>query len=278
MHFDARARKIGAMPYRMPGSRTVIDYAGASATGRHREINEDAWGAVESASVFVVADGGDGIAPGRLAADLAVTSFRRLFSCRELGHVVQGNAPPQTDPLAMAVLDANVRIAIAAVGDSAGMACALIGLRLVPPWLVVTAVGDCRLYRYRRGFDAAGYPAPGELRRLTMDDVYAVDVWKMGGSVEMLTQVEREHPRLVTRLVGQRPDLDVSVTYFPLADDDLYVLCTNGVTRQLDDETIRSIIANDEEALADRCDLLVQTADERSGHDNVTAVLLHVVG
>src|SRR4051794_22776128 len=51
------SRRIASMPYRMPGTRTVIDYAGASVTGRHREINEDAWGAIESASVFIVADG-----------------------------------------------------------------------------------------------------------------------------------------------------------------------------------------------------------------------------
>ena len=41
------------MPYRMPGARTVVDYAGTSTTGRRREINEDAWGAVESSEVFI---------------------------------------------------------------------------------------------------------------------------------------------------------------------------------------------------------------------------------
>lgn len=270
------------MPYRMPGARTVIDYAGVSVTGRRREINEDAWGAIESSSVFVVADGGGGENSGRLAADSAVTSFRRLFSGREAGIVAHVNAPPHSEPLAIAVLDANARIATAAVGDSVGMGCALIGLRLVPPWLVAVSAGDCRLYRYRRGYDPATYPSAdakgGELRRLTVDDVLSIEMWKTGATLDQAAGIERSHPNVVTRIVGVRPDLEVTVSYFPLAGDNLYLLCTDGVTRQLDDYTIRRIVSDDEQALADRCDMLVQAADERSGADNVTAVLLHVIG
>ncbi len=270
------------MPYRMPGARTVIDYAGASVTGRHREINEDAWGAIESASVFIVADGGGGDSSGRLAADLAVTSFRRVFSGREAGHAAHVNAPPHSEPLALAVLDANARIATAAVGDSVGMGCALIGLRLAPPWLVAVSAGDCRLYRYRRGYDPTTYSSAdekgGELRRLTVDDVLAIEMWKTGATLDEAAEIERAHPNVVTRIVGVRPDLEVTVSYFPLATDDLYLLCTDGVTRQLDDRTIREIVSDEEQALADRCDALVQAADERVGADNVTAVLLHVMG
>jgi protein phosphatase len=269
------------MPYRMPGARTVIDYAGASVTGRHREINEDAWGAIESASVFIVADGGGGENSGRIAADLAVTSFRRFFSGREAGVAAHGNAPTQAEPLAIAVLEANARIATAAVGDSQGVSCALIGVRLAPPWLVTVSAGDCRLYRYRRGYDPATYASAdasgGELRRMTVDDVLPLEMWKAGVPFDQLAEIERDHPGVLTRVVGLRPDLEVTVNYFPLSSNDLYLLCTDGVTRQLDDYTIREIISNDDEALADRCDLLVQTADERSGADNVTAVLLHVV-
>jgi protein phosphatase len=267
------------MPYRMPGTRTVIDYAGASVTGRSREINEDAWGAIESASVFIVADGGGGEASGRMAADLAVTSFRRHFSGREQA---QGGAPPAADPLAVAVLDANNRILTSAVGDSVGMGCALIGLRVAPPWLIAVSAGDCRLYRYRRGYDPATYASAdesgGELRRLSVDDVLALEMWRTGSTLEEAADIDRQHPNVVTRIVGIRPDLEVSVSYFPLMANDLYLLCTDGITRQLDDYTIRQIISNDEDALADRCDLLVQAADERVGADNVTAVLLHVMG
>lgn len=265
----------------MPGARTVVDYAGASATGRSREINEDAWGAVESASVFIVADGGGGEGGGRLAADLAVTSFRRYFSGREAGVSVHNLAPPHADPLAVAVLEANARIATAAVGDSEGMSCALIGLRLAPPWLIVISAGDCRLYRYRRGYDPETYASAdekgGELRRLTIDDTLPLEMWKAGATFEECSEIERTHPGVITRVVGISPHLELSVHYFPLVSDDLYLLCTDGVTRQLDDYSIRDIISNDEEALADRCDQLVQTADERSGADNVTAVLLHVL-
>ncbi|MBX3225912.1 MAG: serine/threonine-protein phosphatase [Labilithrix sp.] len=269
------------MPYRMPGTRTVIDYAGASVTGRHREINEDAWGAIESASVFIVADGGGGESSGRMAADLAVTSFRRYFSGREAGMSQGGLAPPGADPLAVAVLEANTRILQNAVGDSVGMGCALIGLRLAPPWLISVSAGDCRLYRYRRGYDPATYASAdetgGELRRLSMDDVLALEMWRTGATLDQAAEIDQQHPNVVTRIVGIRPDLDVSVSYFPLLANDLYLLCSDGITRQLDDYTIRAIISNDEEDLSSRCDALVQAADEQVGADNVTAVLLHLV-
>ena len=270
------------MPYRMPGTRTVIDYAGASATGRHREINEDAWGAIESASVFIVADGGGGEASGRMAADLAVTSFRRYFSGRDAGVAQSAGAPPNADPVAAAAMEANARILQNAVGDSYGMGCALIGVRLAPPWLVMCSAGDCRLYRYRRGYDPATYSSAdetgGELRRLSMDDVLALEMWRTGATLEQAAEIDRDHPNVVTRIVGIRNDLEVSVSYFPLVPNDLYLLCTDGITRQLDDYTIRALISNDEEALADRCEALVQTADERVGADNVTAVLIHIMG
>jgi protein phosphatase len=265
----------------MPGARTVIDYAGASVTGRHREVNEDAWGAIESASVFIVADGGGGEASGRLAADLAVTSFRRFFSGQRAGFATHAKPPPNADPLLTAVLEANAQIATHAVGDSEGISCTLVALRLAPPWLVVLSVGDCRLYRYRRGYDPQMYSTAdargGELRRMTVDDLLAVEAWRTGATFEQCAEVDRTHPHVITRVLGLRPDVDVSIGYYPLVPNDLYLLCSDGVTRQLDDNTIREIVSNDEEALADRCDALVQTADQRSGVDNVTAVLLNVM-
>src|SRR5262245_43187582 len=88
-----------AMPYRMPGADVFVDYAGASVTGRHRDVNEDAWGAIESASVFLVADGGSGgSTTGRLAADLAITTFRRFFSGREAGLSSLEDAPMHAEP------------------------------------------------------------------------------------------------------------------------------------------------------------------------------------
>src|SRR5262249_55774613 len=157
----------------------------------------------------------------------------------------------------------------AAVGDSAGMACSLIGLRLAPPWMVAVSNGDCRLYRYRRGYDPATHAAVdamgGELRRLTVDDVLSLEMLKSGAAFEEMTEIERTHPTVITRVVGWPSEVEaVKVEYFRLMSHDLYLLCSDGVTRQLDDITIRDIISNDEEGLADRCELLVQTADKRS--------------
>jgi serine/threonine protein phosphatase PrpC len=267
------------MPYRLLAHReNAVECAGASIVGQSREVNEDAWGVVEAADAYLVADGCGGLSSGRVAADLAVQAFAQSLS----GQAGQRRAglPRHMDPLAVAVCEANARVFEAAQGAERGMGSAFAAIRLDPPWMVSVVIGDCRIYRYRLGYgptysgaDARG----GLLARLTTDHDLAFEMFKGGASLDEIRSLREAHPNVITRALGMRADLDVDVQYTRLAANDVYLLCSDGLTRQLPDADIRAIISDDRWPLAERCERLVQAADQRLGQDNVTALLVRVV-
>jgi protein phosphatase len=88
--------------------------------------------------------------------------------------------------------------------------------------------------------------------------------------------VATSHPNVITRALGTADRIDIDVQYSQVNVGDLYLLCTDGLTRQLPDGEVRTIISDDTHSLAERCERLVRTADDRVGHDNVTALLVRV--
>jgi protein phosphatase len=259
------------IPYRSaPRQTDFADFAGATLTGRSRAVNEDAWSAVPGAGVFLVADGCGGLSSGRVAADLAARAIERTFAA---------GSPTSwpLEPLAMAIDEANAGVLAAAIGPQRGMGTALAMLRLAPPWAVLAVVGDCRVYRYRLGYDAHREdvdPRGGVLARLTTDDELWSDMLRSGAPVERALQLKADHGNVITKALGTSPRLDVRVEYTRLEPGDLFLLCSDGVTRQLEDDAIRACVSPAEVPLATRCARLLQAADERVGHDNATAVLV----
>lgn len=265
------------MPYRMPGApHFVVDYAGASIAGRSRDLNQDAWTSLESASLFVVADGGG--AGGRAAADLAVQSFRRLFSGSNVPEHVK-DLPGGMDRMAVAACEANAAILQTSTMSENTMASAVVALRLEPPWGILVALGDCRLYRYRRGYDNSTYGADatgGLLSRVTLDDDVWLDLVRAGADVVEAQDIAGPHTKAITRALGFAETLEVEVNYLPLEAGDLFLLCSDGLGRQLPHGEIQGIVSDDSLSLEERCERLVQSADERRGRDNVTAVLVEL--
>lgn len=133
-------------------------------------------------------------------------------------------------------LAASIAEACRDLGPSAarGSGATVAALRLRGGLAVAASLGGCRVYRYRQSRHEPG----GEL----------------------------------TRLTGDHPFVRVGITEFEPAD--VFLLCTDGLTHQLEVGAIRAIVAEERLSLAGRCDLLVRAADEGVGEDNVTAVLV----
>lgn len=254
-----------------------ITSSGASIVGRCRDVNEDAWGVSESAHVFIVADGCGGASSGRSAADIAVATIRQCDAPGSPASAGVRPAPRGMEPLAAAVHLANERIAHAAVGDQRGMGSAVAAIRFEPPWLAMVHVGDCRVYRYRRGYDSfhSGVDAQGGLlTRLTLDHDLGAEMLRSGSSLTEIAAVQAVHSTVITRALGVGGRIDIDVQYSHVLGGDLYLLCTDGLTRQLPDSDLKSILSDERRSLAQRCEQLVRTADERVGYDNVTVLLV----
>lgn len=248
----------------------VVDFASASITGRMREVNEDAWVASPGVGVFLVADGCGGMSSGRLAADIAVRAIERILTDPRA-------ADAGIEPLAEAIHVANEQVRAAAIGPQRGMGAALAVLRLAPPWAVSASVGDCRVYRYRVVGGEAGQDVDdrgGALSVLTSDDSLMAAMLKADAPPEQVLEVARTHAHVITKALGTGSSLDVDIGYSLLEPGDLYLVCSDGVWRQLSATDIRASISAAGVSLATRCAHLLKLADDRVGYDNATALLV----
>jgi protein phosphatase len=235
----------------------VLHAVGATDAGRRREQNEDALLVLDRHAVFAVADGMGGYAAGEVASRLAMETLTRAFDTG----VFEGNPDPhrprRADELVRAIEMANRAIhAEAAVTRSEeGMGTTIAALcfaRAVPRgW--VAHVGDSRVYRCRAGsFEA-----------LTRDHTLAASglVGPTAG-------------RLI-RAVGVDETVQVDLAGIEVRAGDRYLLCTDGLTKMIDDAGIAEILAAEPDA-AHAVRALIDRANERGGRDNVTVLIVEV--
>jgi protein phosphatase len=139
------------------------------------------------------------------------------------------------------------------------------------PQLVIAHVGDSRLYRYRKS--ASG---TGELQPLTRDHTTVQEL--IDGGLYPPEEVRRLVRRnYLTRAIGIEPTVDSDLRTLPVAADDLFILCSDGLSGLLEDSQILAVIAQhpdpahrDLQSLAQQ---LADAANERGGHDNISVVL-----
>ena len=236
----------------------VLAWGAATHTGMVRDENEDAY--VAENKVFGVADGMGGHQAGEVASAIAATILRdRLPNGASV------------DLMVAAVVEANSAIFQAAHShaEQRGMGTTLTTLALVPvstPARVVIAnVGDSRTYLLRNG----------RLRRVTVDHSYVQELVNTGHITE---NEARSHPRrnIVTRALGIEPTVKVDTWVQPLAAGDRFVLCSDGLVDEVDDEAIARVLGENPDAQS-AADALVAVANSNGGRDNVTVIVVDVL-
>src|SRR5262249_2843180 len=110
--------------------------------------------------------------------------------------------------------------------------------------------------------------------RLTSEHELWLEVLRQGGSFEHAMELRKTHPNVIVRALGFDAELPIDLQYLAAQPQDLYLLCSDGLTRQLSDEVIRGIVTQRALGLAERSRQLVEAADRSAGHDNVTVLLV----
>lgn len=238
-------------------SRSIaIRSAAETHVGLVRRVNEDAY--LTLPTLALVADGMGGHACGDVASALVVSEFHQL---------VQRAALAVSD-VAEAIGRANDRILSEAVANPAraGMGTTACGIVLAaegdPPHWVVFNVGDSRVYRVY----------PDALVQLTVDHSEVADLVAAGS---ITAQAARSHPlrNVVTRALGSNPPPVPDTWLLPVLDDDLFLICSDGLTLEVEDGEIARIVRS-APSLAQAARSLVARAVEAGGRDNVTVVLV----
>ncbi len=242
--------------------------SGLTDVGRVREVNQDSFAAIDLIGLYIVADGMGGHAAGEKASLSAVTTAIEIFSAYDFeeqrlsGSEVKLNIE---DVIKIALKEANNRIIQASISS--------IHLQGMGTTEVIAVYYNNSIYMGHVG-DSRGYIiTPGEIRQLTRDHSVVQDLKDQG----LITEEEAKvHPyrNVITRCLGMQADIDVDTFSQPLNVGDRILMCTDGLTNLVSNEEIQQFVMSSDD-LESICKKLVDTANERGGHDNITVVLLH---
>ena len=226
-----------------------------SDTGRKRRHNEDAF--VAEPPLFAVADGMGGAQAGELASSLAAAALK---DSQEPG----GGGEERVDEL---IQQANRRVYERQSQDAAasGMGTTMTVALVEDGQVAFGHVGDSRAYLVRGG----------RLEQLTEDHSLVAELVRSG----RLSPEEAEgHPQrsVITRALGTDPDVDVDTFSVETRPGDLFLICSDGLTSMVDDETILAEVARNRDDLKSAAKALVRAANKGGGEDNITVVFFEI--
>lgn len=232
--------------------------------GRVRANNEDAVTVDRDTQVAVLADGMGGYNAGEVASGMAITFIRTEMS-RWLSQA--GPAPSPTDvrrALELCVENANHAILGASLSNPqyAGMGTTLVVGVFQGNRLILGHIGDSRCYRLRAGV----------LQQITRDHSWLQE--QVDAGILTREQAAASSSRnLVTRALGVEPNVQMEVNEFQVAPDDLFVMCSDGLTDMVCDEDLAQLMRTPT-SLEEKAALLIDTANTNGGRDNVSVLLV----
>ena len=226
--------------------------------GLRRKRNEDSLLTLEAEGLFAVADGMGGYSGGAIASAVAVKTLGDAYQNKRFAGVPHDELPRRASELARAIQMANTTILRMATRDPTlkGMGttvCAAL-FSANKRRLFIGHVGDSRCYRMRSG----------ALKQITVDHTMR----DLG-----VTGPESAH---LSRALGVWPAVPIDLVLAIPAPGDVYLLCSDGLTKMLPDETIATVLRSEEDPKS-AVERLVFFANARGGKDNVTVVLVRVV-
>jgi PPM family protein phosphatase len=240
-------------------STAVLHYAAAAATdrGRKRASNEDAFGYSAEHGVYVVCDGMGGAAAGEIASSLAVDEMMRLLTQRAAANPLPADAE-------QAIAAANQAIFSRAARSQklSGMGTTLVALLVEERRAWFLNVGDSRGYRLRNS----------HLEQITIDHSLVEEQIRLGrmSQSEALRSPLRN---VITRALGTQQSITPDVFELEAEPGDLFLLCSDGLTRELSDPLIESLLLVGA-PLDELCARLVSAANKAGGRDNITCLLV----
>jgi serine/threonine protein phosphatase PrpC len=232
-------------------------FTGVTDPGRRRRRNEDAY--VCEPPLFAIADGMGGAQAGEVASGLAAAVLEEATG-DERGE----------ERVASLIQEANRRVFQRSSEDAAtsGMGTTMT-VALVDNsdgTIAFGHVGDSRAYRIRGG----------ELEQLTDDHSLVGELVRSG---RLSPEEAESHPQrsVITRALGTEPDVDVDTFTTEAERDDIYLLCSDGLTDMVSAREILAVVEASTD-LDDAARSLVDAANAGGGEDNISVVLFQIDG
>ncbi len=245
--------------------------AGSTDPGMIRPNNEDRISTTPELGLAVVADGMGGHQAGEVASGMAVDVVTR-----HLINVFSRDTPPADEEVAdqssaeLRAVGEAIALANTAIFELAksspncsGMGTTVVVTLFHEDKVCIGHVGDSRLYRYRSD----------TLELITEDHSLVQELVARG----LITSEEARHSinkNLVTRALGIEPTVESQLTEQTLQDQDIYLLCSDGLNDVLPDDVTAQLLKDHGSDLQATADRLVAQVNARGGPDNVSIVLV----
>jgi protein phosphatase len=233
-----------------------LQWTSASRTdvGRVRAMNEDDCVALPQRGLWAVADGMGGHSAGDLASRTIVLALEQMPAPVSLKDVLDA-ARDALQSVNAQLRESAVQRGVRLIGSTVA---ALLARGRQCGWLWA---GDSRIYLYR---DA-------RLAQLTLDHSQVAELQAQG---YLSAEDARHHPaqHLITRAVGAAEQLRLDDGRIEVRDGDMFLLCSDGLSNEMDEADISAALASGDCRLA--TDTLVELALQRGGRDNITAIVI----
>ncbi len=246
-----------------------LEIAAITDPGVARDNNEDSIAQTPGLGLVVLADGMGGHQAGEVASGLAVDIISR-----HIANVVNGDAHQDfvtdSNSLENNAIDAAIRLANATIFETAqarvecaGMGSTVVVAMLHDNKISFGHVGDSRLYRMRGD----------ELEQITEDHSVVQELLSRG----LITPEEAHtayNKNLVTKALGVEATVEPDVNELEFEANDIYLLCSDGLSDVLKDDTIAKLLGDSEDDLDHAVKHMVNIVNENGGPDNVSIILL----
>ncbi|WP_235825232.1 PP2C family protein-serine/threonine phosphatase [Agromyces badenianii] len=242
----------------------LIAHSARTDVGRVRSVNEDSF--LAEAPVYLVADGMGGHARGDAASQAVIETFSR--------HLQLG-VPSSPEQVLDAIHTSNEAVRALSEEGEEGTAVAgttLSGIALVDAgdgagfhWMIFN-IGDSRVYSW----DGR------TLEQLSIDHS-AVQELVDAGLIKPEDAERHPDRNVITRALGADEFVDPDVWLIPVSGRQVFLVCSDGLSKEVDDRSIAHILAGDTGHAAGLAGELVDAALAHGGRDNVTAIVVESV-
>ena len=252
-----------------------LKIAGLTDVGREREHNEDSFGIFPQYNLFVVADGMGGHKAGDIASQMAVQAIEDFFETTEKEDITwpfqfDPNQPFSVNRLVTSIQIANNNIYKESISNDVhqGMGTTVVGLLSVEDNKAchIAHVGDSRCYRIRND----------EIQLITMDHSLINDYLRAAPDLTP-EQIAELPSNVITRALGMQDLVEVDIQTITSEQDDIYLLCSDGLNGMLEDQEILEIVKAHQGDLSQVAAALIEQANARGGEDNCTVILVQFV-
>ena len=232
--------------------------------GKKRKNNQDFVYTMEKPvgnlpNLFAVADGMGGHRAGDYASRFTVETLEKLVS-------EDSRSTPES-VLRDAIRTVNERLVIEAASDRdfQGMGTTLVASTIMEDYLYVASIGDSRLYLINN-----------TIKQITRDHSLVQEMVRIG---EIRPEEARKHPdkNIITRAIGITEEADVDFFSIKLHPNDIILMCTDGLTNMVDDESIFETVQSSRD-IVEMVEELIRLANRNGGKDNIGIVVVQFKG